>query len=73
VDGFLTDEQVRDYTGRTQTAAQARVLQKWKIKHIVNGANRVRVTWEAINAGIKPGGQEPEKTTVDLSMFEEET
>lgn len=46
---FLTEGELEFYTGRTQMAAQVRVLQKWKIKHIVNAAGKVRVTWAQVN------------------------
>jgi hypothetical protein len=49
VTGFLTDEQVRDYTGKLQPAAQVRVLNKHGIRHKVTDFNRVLVTWNAVN------------------------
>lgn len=51
---FLTDTEIEFYTGYTQPAAQIRFLQKWRVRHVVNGAGRPRVTWEAVNGSEKP-------------------
>lgn len=66
--GFLTDAEVCDYTGYTQAAAQSRFLRRSGIRHIVNAANKVRVTWEAINGGAGKGTKE--KARVDLTAFD---
>lgn len=54
VNAFLTDAELEFYTGYKQSAAQIRFLQKWKVRHVVNGAGRPRVTWEAVNGYEKP-------------------
>ena len=51
---FLTDSEVEFYTGYKQPAAQIRFLQKWRVRHVVNGIGRPRVTWEAVNGSEKP-------------------
>jgi hypothetical protein len=51
---FLTDAELEFYTGYTQPAAQIRFLQKWRVRHVVNGIGRPRVTWEAVNGSEKP-------------------
>jgi Domain of unknown function (DUF4224) len=51
---FLTEPEVEYYTGYRQSAAQVRFLQKWKVRHVVNGLGRPRVTWDAVNGSEKP-------------------
>lgn len=51
---FLTDAELVFYTGYTQPAAQIRFLQKWRVRHVVNGAGLPRVTWAAVNGAEKP-------------------
>jgi hypothetical protein len=51
---FLTDIEMEYYTGYKQPAAQVRFLQKWKVRHVVNGMGHPRVTWDAVNGSEKP-------------------
>jgi hypothetical protein len=62
-EGFLTEAQLEFYTGRKQPAAQIRLLQKWKIRHIVNADGRPRVTWANVN-GTEGGGNVIQKPKV---------
>jgi hypothetical protein len=50
---FLTGSEVEFYTGYRQPAAQVRFLRKWRVRHVVNGAGKPRVTWEAVNGSEK--------------------
>jgi uncharacterized protein DUF4224 len=54
VNMFLTDSELEYYTGYKQAAAQIRFLQKWRVRHVINGAGRPRVTWDAVNGAEKP-------------------
>jgi hypothetical protein len=51
---FLTEADLEFYTGYKQAAAQVRFLQKWKVRLVVTGAGRPRVTWDAVNGSEKP-------------------
>jgi Domain of unknown function (DUF4224) len=51
---FLTDADLEYYTGYKQPAAQVRFLRKWRVRHVVSGAGKPRVTWEAVNGSEKP-------------------
>jgi Domain of unknown function (DUF4224) len=51
---FLTDAELEFYTGYTQPAAQIRFLQKWQVRHVVNGMGRPRVTRAAVEGSERP-------------------
>ena len=51
---FLTDADLEFYTGYKQPAAQIRFLQKWRVRHVVSGIGKPRVTWDAVNGSEKP-------------------
>jgi hypothetical protein len=66
---FLTDPELCDYTGLRQAAAQSRFLRRSGIRHIVNAANKVRLTWDAVNGGA---GKVPKgKARIDQSVFDQ--
>ena len=48
-DRFLTADELADYTGLTQPAAQARWLDRYGIHHTRRADGQVRVTWAAVN------------------------
>ena len=65
---FLTDAEVENFTGLVQPAAQARFLRKHGIRCVVNAANKVRVTWDSVNAG--PKERHRTRATLDLEALE---
>jgi hypothetical protein len=69
---LLTDDEVVHYTGRRFAKAQSKFLTAHGIKHVVNLANKVRVTWEAINAGIAKTSTSPPRVRVNLAALHED-
>lgn len=56
---LLTTEQVEELTGYKQTAAQVRWLTRNRIRHYVNGQNKVKVMEHEVN-NPKKDTQEPD-------------
>jgi hypothetical protein len=59
---FLTDAEIEFMTGYTQPAAQIRWLQKWRIRHVVNGGGYPRVTRSSVEGTTKTEPERPRTT-----------
>jgi hypothetical protein len=65
---WLTDEELREFTGYVRATCQARWLSENRIKFYLNALHKIRVPRDAVTA-TRPPNSAPKRTEPDFSKI----